>query len=163
MSLRSAKYVNNNTEAHVKEPNREHDKDHVGETSEGHGRDQGEEAREEAHQPPRGAAPRLQIPPVQASGSREGSKEECHQDRPHSTKMRPVDSEAAITPEGLVPLGHPEERIDETDQDQQYCRVTDQEAREVYCRSTPDILTKPLTEDKLRTSRRQRRRGSSDW
>ena len=57
MSLRSAKYVNNNTEAHFKESNKEHDKDHVGETSEGHGRDQGEEAREEAHQP-RGAAPR---------------------------------------------------------------------------------------------------------
>jgi hypothetical protein len=44
--------------------------------------------------------------------------------------MRPVDSEAAITPVGLVPLGYPEERIDETDQDQQYCRVTDQEARD---------------------------------
>jgi hypothetical protein len=28
MSLRSAKYVNNNTEAHVKEPNREHDRNH---------------------------------------------------------------------------------------------------------------------------------------
>jgi hypothetical protein len=37
MSLRSAKYVNNNTEAHVKEPNKEHDKDHVGETSEDQG------------------------------------------------------------------------------------------------------------------------------
>jgi hypothetical protein len=69
MSLRSAEYVNNDKdEAHVKEPNKEHDRDHAGETSEGHGRDQGEEAREEAHQP-RGAAPRLQIPPVQASGS----------------------------------------------------------------------------------------------
>jgi hypothetical protein len=63
MSLRSAKYVNNNTEAHVKEPNKEHDKDHPGETSEGrHGRDQGKEA----HQP-RGAVPRLQRPPVRAS------------------------------------------------------------------------------------------------
>jgi hypothetical protein len=28
MSLRSAKYVNNDTEAHVKEPNREHDRNH---------------------------------------------------------------------------------------------------------------------------------------
>jgi hypothetical protein len=154
MSLRSAKYVNNNTKAHVKEPNKEHDKDHVGETSEGHGRDQGEEAREEAHQP-RGAAPRLQIPPVQASGSREGSKEECHQDRPRTTKMRPVNSEATIAPEGLVLLGYPEERVDDTDQDQQYCHVTDQEARGEYCRSTPDRLTKPMTEDKFRTCQGQ--------
>ena len=60
-----------------------------------------------------------------------------------------------ITPEGLVPRDHQEERIDEADQDQQYCRVTDQEARGAYCRSTPDIPTKPLTEDELRTSRRQ--------
>jgi hypothetical protein len=37
MSLRSANYVNNNTGAHVKEPNKEHDKDHVGETSEDQG------------------------------------------------------------------------------------------------------------------------------
>jgi hypothetical protein len=28
MSLRSANYVNNNTEAHVKEPNRKHDQNH---------------------------------------------------------------------------------------------------------------------------------------
>jgi hypothetical protein len=78
---------------------------------------------------------------VQAPGSRVGSKEECHQDRPRSTKLRPVDSEAAITPEGLVPLGYPEERIDETDQDQQYCRVTDQEARDEYYSSTLDRCT----------------------
>jgi hypothetical protein len=38
-----------------REPNKEYDKDHAGETSEGHGRDQGKEA----HQP-QGAAPRLQ-------------------------------------------------------------------------------------------------------
>jgi hypothetical protein len=93
MKLRSANYVNDNTEAHVKEPNKEHGKDHAGETSEGHGRDQGEEAREEAYQP-RGATPSLQIPPVQASGSREGSKKECHQDGPRSTKMRPADRKA---------------------------------------------------------------------
>jgi hypothetical protein len=138
MSLRSAKYVNNNTEAHVKGPNKEHDKEHAGETSEGHGKDQGEEA----HQP-RGAAPRLQVPPVQAPGSREGSKEEYHQGRPCSTKMRPVNSEAMITPEELVPLGYPQERIDETDQDQQYCCVTDQETREAHCRSTPDMSWAP--------------------
>jgi hypothetical protein len=37
MSLRSAKYVSSdNKEAHVKEPNKEHDKGHAGETSEGH-------------------------------------------------------------------------------------------------------------------------------
>jgi hypothetical protein len=90
MGLRSAKYVSSDKEAHVKEPNKEHDKDHVGETSEGQGRDQGEEAREEAHRP-WGAAPRLQIPPVQAPGSRDGSKKECRQDGPRSTKMRPVD------------------------------------------------------------------------
>jgi hypothetical protein len=90
-----------------------------------------------------------------APGSREGSKKVCHQDRPRSTKMWPVGREAMITPEGLVPRDHQEERIDETDQDQQYCHVTDQEARGAYCSSTPDILTKPLAEDKLRTSRRQ--------
>ena len=66
MSLRSAKYVNNNTEAHVKEPNKEHDKDHAGETSEGHGRDQGKEA----HQP-RGATPGQKVPPMQVPRSRE--------------------------------------------------------------------------------------------
>jgi hypothetical protein len=60
-----------------------------------------------------------------------------------------------ITPEGLVPRYHQEERIDEADQDQQHCRATDQEARDAYCSSTPDALTKPLAEDKLRTSRRQ--------
>jgi hypothetical protein len=60
-----------------------------------------------------------------------------------------------ITPERLVHRYHQEERIDETDQDQQYCRVTDQEARDEYCSSTPDVLTKPLAEDKFRTSRRQ--------
>jgi hypothetical protein len=53
------------------------------------------------------------------------------------TKMRPVNSEAMVTPEELVPLGYPQERVDETDQDQQYCCVIDQEAREAYCRSTP--------------------------
>jgi hypothetical protein len=58
-----------------------------------------------------------------------------------------------VTLEELVPLGYPQERIDETDQDQQYCRVTDQEAREAYCRSTPDIFTKPMTEDKFPTYR----------
>jgi hypothetical protein len=69
--------------------------------------------------------------------------------------MRPVSSEEMITPEELVPLGYPQERIDETDQDQQYCCVTDQEAREAYCRSTPDIFTKPLTEGKFHTYRGQ--------
>jgi hypothetical protein len=69
--------------------------------------------------------------------------------------MRPVSSEAVITPEELVPLGYPQERIDETDQDQQCCCVTYQEARGAYCRSTPDIFTKPLTEGKFRTSRGQ--------
>jgi hypothetical protein len=141
MELRSANYVNDNTEAHVKEPNKEHGKDHAGETSESHGRDQDEEAREEAHQP-RGATSSLQIPPVQAPGSREGSKKECHQDGPRSTKMRPVDREAMIMPEWLTHRYHQEERIDETDQDQQYCRVTDQEARDEYYSSTPDVLTK---------------------
>jgi hypothetical protein len=154
MSLRSAKYVNNDKEAHVKEPNKEHDRDHAGKPSEGHGRDQGEEAREEAHQP-RGATPRLQIPPVQASSSREGSKKECHQDGPRSTKMRPADRDAMIMPEWLIHRYHQEERIDETDRDQQYCRVIDQEALDEYYSSTPDVLTKPLAEDKLRTSRRQ--------
>jgi hypothetical protein len=99
MSLRSAKYVNNNTEAHAKEPNKEHDKDHAGETSEGHGRDQGKEA----HQP-RGAAPRLQRPPVRASGPQEGSKEERHQDK---LVLRGLNSETVVTPEELVPLGYP--------------------------------------------------------
>jgi hypothetical protein len=82
--------------------------------------------------------------------------------------MRLVDSEAAITPEGLAPLGYPEERIDDTDQDQQYCHVTDQEARDEYCRSTPDGLTKPMTEDKFRTCQGQiygtsRRRTEKIW
>jgi hypothetical protein len=142
MSLRSEKYVNNNTEAHVKEPNKEHDKDHAGETSEGHGRDQGKEA----HQP-QGAAPRLQRPPVQAPGPQEGSKEERHQGK---LVPRGLNSETMVTLEELVPLGYPQERIDETDQDQQYCRVTDQEAREAYCRSTPDIFTKPMRTEKIR-------------
>jgi hypothetical protein len=71
MSLRSAIYVNNNTEPHVKEPNKEHDKGHAGETSEDHGRDQGKEA-----QQPQGAAPRLQRLPMRASGPQEGSKED---------------------------------------------------------------------------------------
>jgi hypothetical protein len=97
MSLRSAKYVNNNTEAHVKEPNKEHGKGHAGKNSEGHGRDQGKEA----HQP-LGATPGQKVPPVQAPGSREGSKRECHQDGPRSTKMRPADREAMIMPEWLI-------------------------------------------------------------
>jgi hypothetical protein len=59
----------NNMEAHVNEPNEEHDQGHAGETSEGHGKDHGEHARKEAHQP-RGAAPGLQLQTVQASGSR---------------------------------------------------------------------------------------------
>jgi hypothetical protein len=60
-----------------------------------------------------------------------------------------------IMPEWLIHQYHQEERIDETDQDQQYCCVTDQEARDEYYSSTPDVLTKPLAEDKLYTSRKQ--------
>jgi hypothetical protein len=60
-----------------------------------------------------------------------------------------------IMPEWLIHRYHQEERIDETDQDQQYCRVTDQEARDEYYSSTPDVLTKSLAEDKFRTTRRQ--------
>jgi hypothetical protein len=60
----------------------------------------------------------------QAHGA-EGSKKECHQDGPRSTKRRPADREAVIMPEWLTHRYHQEERIDETDQDQQYCRVTD--------------------------------------
>jgi hypothetical protein len=108
MNLRSAKYVNNTTEAHVKEPNKEHGKDHAGETSEGHGRDQGKEA----HQP-LGATPGQKVPPVQAPGSREGSKEGRHQDGPRSTKMRPVDREVMAMPEWLIHRYHQEGRIDE--------------------------------------------------
>ena len=47
-----------------------------------------------------------------------------------------------IMPEWLIHRYHQEERIDETDQDQQYCYVTDQEARDEYYSSTPDVLTK---------------------
>jgi hypothetical protein len=52
-------------------------KDHAGRTSEGHGRDQGEEAREEAHQP-RGATPglQLQLPPVEAPARPTGRRQE---------------------------------------------------------------------------------------
>jgi hypothetical protein len=55
-----------------------HDKDHAGDTSEGHGRGHGEQARKEAHQP-RGAAPGLQPQAVQAFGSRKRSGEEERQ------------------------------------------------------------------------------------
>ena len=51
-------------------------------------------------------------------------------------------------PEWLTHQHHQEERIDETDQDQQYCCVTDQEARGQYYSSTPDVLTKPKAEAK---------------
>jgi hypothetical protein len=137
MNLRSAKYVNNTTEAHVKEPNKEHGRGHAGETNEGHGRDQGKEA----HQP-LGATPGQKVPPVQAPGSREGSKEGCHQDGPRSTKMRPAGREVMTMPEWLIHRYHQKERIDATDQDQQHCYVTDQEARGEYYSSTPDVLTK---------------------
>jgi hypothetical protein len=69
MGLRSAQYVNNNTEAHIKGSNKEHGKGHAGKPSEGHGRDQGKEA----HQP-LGATPGPKVPPMQAPGSREGGK-----------------------------------------------------------------------------------------
>jgi hypothetical protein len=45
-------------------------------------------------------------------------------------------------PEGLIHRYHQKEHIDATDQDQQYCYVTDQEARGEYYSSTPDVLTK---------------------
>jgi hypothetical protein len=69
--------------------------------------------------------------------TREGSKKECHQDGPRSTKMRPAGREAVITPERLVHDRH------------------HQGARDQHCRSTPDVHTKPLAEDKFRASRRQ--------
>jgi hypothetical protein len=47
-----------------------------------------------------------------------------------------------IMPEWLIHRYHREGGIDETDQDQQYCYVTDQEARDEYYSSTPDVLTK---------------------
>jgi hypothetical protein len=54
MTLRSAKYVNNNTEAHVKEPNKGHDKDRAEENNrslcQDHGQDHGQQARKKAHQ-----------------------------------------------------------------------------------------------------------------
>jgi hypothetical protein len=56
--------------------------------------------------------------------------------------MRPADREVMIMPEWLIHRYHQEERIDETDQDQQHCYVTDQEVRDKYYSSTPDILTK---------------------
>jgi hypothetical protein len=59
------------------------------------------------------------------------------------------------TPDWLIHQYHQEERIEETDQDQQYCRVTDQEARGEYYSSTPDIFTKPLAEDKFYTFQKQ--------
>jgi hypothetical protein len=69
----------NNVEAHVNGPKNTHDKGHAGETSEGHGKDHGEQARKEAHQP-RGAAPgRLQPQAVQASGPRKRNGEEERQ------------------------------------------------------------------------------------
>jgi hypothetical protein len=46
----------------------------------------------------------------------------------------------------------------QTDQDYQYCCVTDKEARDEYYSSTPDgadIFTKPLAEDKFYTSWKQ--------
>jgi hypothetical protein len=104
MSLRSAKNVNNNTEAHVKEPNKEHDKGHAGETSE---KAMAETEGKEAHQP-QGAAPRLQRPPVRAPGPQEGSKEERHQGK---LVLRGLNSETMVTLEELVPLGYPQERI----------------------------------------------------
>jgi hypothetical protein len=85
MSLRSAKYVNKPPEAHVNEPNnKKHGKNHAEETSRSQGK--------EAHQP-MGAAPGQKVPPVQAPGSREGSKEGCYQDGPRSTEMRPAGRE----------------------------------------------------------------------
>jgi hypothetical protein len=53
-----------------------------------------------------------------ASGSREGggTKKESRQGGPRSTEMRPA----------------------ETDQDQQYCCVTDEEARGEHCSPTPE-------------------------
>ena len=117
MSLRSAKYVNKPPVAQVKEPNKKkHGKNHAEETSRSRGEDQGREA----HQP-MGAAPGQKVPPVQAPGSREGSKEGCCQDVPRSTEMRPVDRELMTMPEWLIreyTQHTQEERIDATDQDQ---------------------------------------------
>ena len=45
-------------------------------------------------------------------------------------------------PGWLIRQYRQEERIEATDQDQQYCYVTDQEARGEYYSSTPDVLTK---------------------
>jgi hypothetical protein len=66
MSLRSANYVN---VIELMSTGHTHDQDHAGETRKGHGRDHGEQAREEAHQP-MGAAPDLQPQAVQAPSSR---------------------------------------------------------------------------------------------
>jgi hypothetical protein len=98
-----------------KSPTKEHGKYHAEETSRSRGRDQGKEV----HQP-MGAAPGQKVPPVQAPGSREESKEGCHQGGSRSTKMRPVDREIMIMPEWLIHRYHQKERIDATDQDQQY-------------------------------------------
>jgi hypothetical protein len=64
-----------NKRAHVNGPKKEHDGGHAEETSEGHGKDHGEQARKEAHQS-RGATPGLQLQAVQAPSSREGGKKE---------------------------------------------------------------------------------------
>jgi hypothetical protein len=75
MGLARSKYVST---TELMSTGHTHDKDHAGETSEGHGRDHDEQARKEAHQP-RGAAPGLQPQAVQAFGSRKRSGEEERQ------------------------------------------------------------------------------------
>jgi hypothetical protein len=86
MDLRSAKYVNNTPEAHVKEPNKKQGKGHAGETSEGHGRDQGKEA----HQPT-GAAPDQKVPPVQYKHQAHGkeAKKDATRTGPAAQKCDP--------------------------------------------------------------------------
>jgi hypothetical protein len=59
-----------------------------------------------------------------------------------------------ITPEWLIHRYHQEGRIDETDHDQQYCYVTDQEARDEYYSSTPDALTPKMRAARMRMSGR---------
>jgi hypothetical protein len=69
--------------------------------------------------------------------------------------MRSADREVMAILDWLIRQYHQEECIEETDQDQQYCCVTDQEARGQYYSSTPDILTRPLAEGKFYASRKQ--------
>jgi hypothetical protein len=68
--------------------------------------------------------------------------------------MRSADREVMAILDWLIRQYHQEECIEETDQDQQYCCVTDQEARGQYYSSTPDILTRPLAVGKFYASRK---------